>query len=439
MQVEVVMPKMGESIQEGKILRWAKKVGEKIQRDETILEISTDKVDSEIPSPIAGVLARIVAQEQDTVPVGTVIAYIETDVNAKIDSSVQAPVPAQRSVDASEPIGVKAAVSQPASAVRSVSKSTNGTKFYSPLVRTIARQEGLSMEDLSGIPGSGAAGRVTKADVLSFLENRPSESLRETVARGSGLIQKADLAELQKKYPAPGYRIQQMDNVQQKMAEHMLRSVATSPHVAAVEEADVTTLVNYRSRNAERFEKQEGYKLTFTPFFASAVVKALKEFPAVNSSVEGDKIIFKKSVNLGIAVASPSGLIVPNIQSAEEKNFIGLARAINDLSVRTRNKKLMPDEVQGGTFSISNYGVFGTIIGTPIINQPQVAILGIGAIKKRPMVLTDADGNDSIGIRSMVYLTLSFDHRLIDGALGGQFLARVRSILENFDYSKVLS
>jgi 2-oxoglutarate dehydrogenase E2 component (dihydrolipoamide succinyltransferase) len=437
MQVEVIMPKMGESIQEGKILRWTKKVGDKIQRDETILEISTDKVDSEIPSPIAGVLARIIVQEQDTVPVGTVIAYVETDVNARIDSTPQ-PVPSSQQTSAKPEPMQERTMQSTAHEVPGVHKGSNGSRFYSPLVRTIAKSEGLSIDDLSDIPGSGAAGRVTKADVLSFLKQRPSPLSLVSAPHGGNVIQKADLGEIQRKYPAPGFRIQQMDNVQQKMAEHMLRSVATSPHVAAVDEADVTSLVNFRARTSESFEKREGYKLTFTPFFASAVVQTLKEFPIVNSSIEGDKIIYKSSVNLGIAVASPNGLIVPNIQRAEEKNFMGLARAINDLSVRTRNKKLMPDEIQGGTFTISNYGVFGTLFGTPIINQPQVAILGIGAIKKRPVVLTDRDGNDSVGIRSMMYLTLSFDHRLIDGAVGGQFLARLKWILENFDFNKAL-
>jgi 2-oxoglutarate dehydrogenase E2 component (dihydrolipoamide succinyltransferase) len=323
-------------------------------------------------------------------------------------------------------------------AAPSVPKGNNGSRFYSPLVRTIAKNEGLSTDDLAIISGSGAAGRVTKSDVLSYLKGRSAQPSSVTAPRGGTAIQKVDLAELQKRYPTTGYRIQQMDNVQQKMAEHMLRSVATSPHVAAVDEVDMTSLVNFRTRTSESFEKREGFKLTYTPFFASAVVQALKEFPIVNSSIEGDKIIFKHSINLGIAVASPTGLIVPNIQRADEKNFIGLARAISDLSIRTRNKKLLPDEIQGGTFAISNYGVFGTIIGTPIINQPQVAILGIGAIKKRPVVLTDRDGNDSIGIRSIMYLTLSFDHRIIDGAVGGQFLGRLKWILENFEFSKVL-
>ncbi|HEY6951468.1 MAG TPA: dihydrolipoamide acetyltransferase family protein [Bacteroidota bacterium] len=436
MQVEVVMPKMGESIQEGKILRWMKKVGDKIQRDETILEISTDKVDSEIPSPIAGVLSKIIAQEQDTVPVGSVIAYVETDAAVKIDATANVQPPSAKSAQTTGALEF-AHAEQPAVVPHTSEKKLNGSRFYSPLVKTIARNEGLSPDDLSVISGSGASGRVTKADVLSFLKERSAQPRQVSPQRTPVTVQKADIGELQKKYPAPAYRIQQMDNVQQKMAEHMLRSVATSPHVAAVDEADVTSLLKYRSRNAKSFEQREGFKLTFTPFFASAVVQALKEFPAVNCSIEGDTIVFKNFVNLGIAVASPSGLLVPNIQRAEEKNFIGLARAINDLSVRTRNKKLMPDEIQGGTFSISNYGVFGTLIGTPIINQPQVAILGIGAIKKRPVVLTDDDGNDSIGIRAMVYLTLSFDHRIIDGSIAGQFLARLRWILENFDFNKV--
>ncbi len=437
MQVEVVMPKMGESIQEGTILRWMKKVGDKIQKDETILEISTDKVDSEIPSPMAGILSKIIVHEQETVPVGTVIAYVETDVNAKIDASTESPAP----IGKSETRPSEAAMTEPKTAVHSVSaspKNGNGNRFYSPLVRTIAKNEGLSIQELEVIAGSGAAGRVTKGDVFSYLKHRTTQPSIAAPRPSETGIRKMDLGELQKKYAGPGYRIQQMDNVQQKMAEHMLRSVATSPHVAAVDEADVTSLVNYRARNAEMFQKREGYKLTFTPFFVHSVVQALKEFPVVNSSVEGDKVIYKSFVNLGIAVASPSGLIVPNIQRADEKNFVGLARAINDLSVRTRNKKLSPDEIQGGTFTISNYGVFGTIIGTPIINQPQVAILGIGAIKKRPIVVTDAEGHDLVGVRSMVYLTLSFDHRIIDGSIGGQFLAKIRTNLENFEFDKVL-
>jgi 2-oxoglutarate dehydrogenase E2 component (dihydrolipoamide succinyltransferase) len=246
-------------------------------------------------------------------------------------------------------------------------------------------------------------------------------------------IQKMDLAELQNKYPSSRHEIVQMDNIQQKMAEHMLRSVATSPHVQAIDEVDVTGLVNIRTTEGAAFEKREGFKLTFTPFFFFAVKNALKAFPIVNASVEGDKIILKKFINIGMAVASPTGLIVPVLKNCEEKSYLGMARAINDIAVRTRNKKLQPDEIQGGTFTITNYGIFGNIIGIPIINQPQVAILGTGAIKKRPIVITDVEGNDLIGIRSMMYLTLSFDHRIIDGAIGGQFLAKIKEGIERFD------
>lgn len=436
MQVEVVMPKMGESIMEGKILRWAKKIGDKIVKDETILEISTDKVDSEIPSPVAGILAKIIIQEQETVPVGTVIAFVETDSSVKIVASTPVPSVVPAGVAASAAWTTTAAI-QPIVQSGLPSRGGNGSRFYSPLVRKIAANESISKQELDAIAGSGIGGRVTKLDILTYLKARATQPAGVHPHRHESQVPKADIAHLQKKYPAPRYRIQQMDNVQQKMAEHMVRSVATSPHVSAIDEVDVTALVNYRTKNAAAFEKQEGFKLTFTPFFAYAVVQALKEYPVVNSGVEGDKIVFKNFVNLGMAVASPTGLLVPNVQNADEKNFLGLARAINDISVRTRNKKLLPDEILGGTFTISNYGVFGNIIGTPIINQPQVAILGIGAIKKRPMVLTDPEGNDLIGIRSMVYLTMTFDHRIIDGAIGGQFLAKVKWNLENFDFSKV--
>ena len=431
MLVDVVMPKMGESIQEGKILRWTKKVGEAIQKDETILEISTDKVDSEIPSPVEGKLAKIVVQEQETVPVGTVIAQVETDAAAAIDVTPQQQGPVQETVVAAAP----AAPVAPAASGADIGRGS-GKRFYSPLVRKIATQEGISVRELDGLQGSGSGGRVNKADVLSYLKNRgngPSMG----AARVDYTVATADIAELQKKYPAPRHEILQMDNVQKKMAEHMVRSVATSPHVQAIDEFDVSRIVGYRAKHAASFEASEGFKLTYTPFFLYAVVNALKQFPLVNASLEGDKIIVKKFINLGMAVASPTGLIVPNIRNAEEKSFLGLARAINDVAVRTRNKKLQPDEIMGGTFTVTNYGVFGNIIGVPIINQPQVAILGIGAIKKRPMVMTDGDGQDTIGIRSMVYFTLSFDHRILDGAIGGEFLAAVKRGIEEFDFSRV--
>jgi 2-oxoglutarate dehydrogenase E2 component (dihydrolipoamide succinyltransferase) len=426
MQVEVVMPKMGESIQEGKILRWAKKVGEKISKDETILEISTDKVDSEIPSPVAGVLATIVVQEGDTVPVGTVIAMVETDASAKIEAKTAPVVTLQETASPAMQLAVGGAVAVLPSAP--VVARGSGNRFYSPLVRSIAKSERISIAELDSLSGSGAGGRVNKQDLLNYLKNRVGGF--SPVRAENYSIHKADLAELQKKYPSARYEILQMENLQQKMAEHMVRSLATSPHAHAIDEIDMTAIVKFRERNAARFEQELGFKLTFTPFILSAVTKALLEYPLVNSSVEGDKIIVKKYINLGMAVASSYGLIVPNIKNAEAKDFVAMARAVNDITQRTRTKKLKPEEIQDGTFTVTNYGVFGNIIGIPIINQPQVAILGTGAIKKRPIVLTDADGNDTIAIRSMCYFTHSFDHRILDGAISGQFLARVKTEIE---------
>jgi pyruvate/2-oxoglutarate dehydrogenase complex dihydrolipoamide acyltransferase (E2) component len=430
MLVDVVMPKMGESIQEGKILRWMKKPGDKIELDESILEISTDKVDSEIPSPSAGFLSRIVVPEGETVEVGTIIAIVETDKAAlNLDESAAPAVPKTKPAPAPS-------VSQqtvPSGHIEPIMQHMHeGSRFYSPLVRSMAQKEGVALKELDQLGGSGIGGRLTKHDLLEYLKRRVSRV-------GSALPppHRVDIKDLQKKYPSSMYEIIQMDNVQVKMAEHMVRSVHTSPHVEAVSECDVSLIVDFRSRNRERFEKQEGFKFTYTPFFVDAAVRALKDFPIVNSSIEGDKIILAKSINFGMAVAAPSGLIVPVIRNADGMNLLELARAINDLTVRTRSKRLQPDEVLGGTFTMTNYGVFGNIFGMPIINQPQVAILGIGVIKKRPVVLTDAEGNDTIGIRSIAYLTLAFDHRIIDGAIGGQFLSKVIANLEQFDFSKV--
>jgi len=431
MLVDIVMPKMGESIQEGKILRWMKKPGDKIEQDESILEISTDKVDSEIPSPSPGFLSKIIVAEGETVEVGTIIAVIETEA-AMLKAEATAPVSAGKAARSESP--AHSAVEPATAAVppQALAEVYTSDRFYSPLVRTIARKEGVPAHELERVQGTGISGRVTKKDLEEYLKTRTS-------ARGGGAeagASHADIKELQSKYPASQFEIVQMDNLQQKMAEHMVRSVRTSPHVEAVSECDLSRIVEYRSKKAETFEKQEGFKLSFMPFIVEACIRALKAFPLVNSSIEGDKIILKKSINFGVAVASPAGLIVPVIKNADGKNFIGIARAINDLALRTRAKRLMPEEIQGGTFTVTNYGVFGNIIGTPIINQPQVAILGVGAVKKRPVVLTDQEGNDSIAIRSMTYLTLAFDHRIIDGALGGQFLSKVVSNLEQYDFTR---
>lgn len=437
-RVEVVMPQMGESIAEGTITKWHKKVGDTVKKDETLLEISTDKVDSEIPSPAAGTLAEIVVEEQKTVPVRTVIAYLETGT---VSTEKPAPAIVPPAPVAFEPARPVVPVQQPPKGLAPAS-----SRFFSPLVLSIARTENIPIGELDQIAGSGEGGRVTKKDILGYVErSKKGTSIPKDVTPVSaphiqppaqptfttGIAAKpADVPELRLKYPAPQHEILQMSNVLQKMADHMVRSVHTSPHVAAIHEVDMTRVVQQRGLNASEFERKEGFKLTFTPYIVEAVVKAIKKYPLVNSSVEGDKIIRKNFINLGIAVASENGLIVPVIKHAEEKNFLGLARAVNDLAARTRAKRLTPDDIQGGTFTISNFGVFGTLIGTPIINQPQVAILGTGAIKKRVAVIDEA-----IAIRSMAYFTLSFDHRIVDGALGGMFLEEIVKHLESVEGS----
>lgn len=433
-RVEVVMPQMGESIAEGTIIKWHKKVGDTVKKDETLLEISTDKVDSEIPSPASGVLAEIVVEEQKTVPVRTVIAYLETDGS----QTVAAPPPPRAGQEQAVPRTIAEAPPTPSTTKR-VEQPTAG-RFYSPLVLSIARTEGISMAELETVPGTGEGGRVSKKDLLAYIASRKAGVVKAAAApppvaqkpQSVGVVAKpVDVPELRAKYPAPQHEILQMSNVLQKMADHMVRSVHTSPHVAAIHEVDMSNVVKHRERNAVEFEAKEGYKLTYTPYIVEAVVKAIKKHPLINVSLEGDKIIRKNFINLGIAVASENGLIVPVIKNAEEKNFLGFARSVNDLATRTRSKKLTPDDIQGGTFTISNFGVFGTLIGTPIINQPQVAILGTGAIKKRAVVVDDA-----IAIRPIAYFTLSFDHRIVDGALGGMFLEEIVKNLEGFDLTR---
>lgn len=423
-RIEIIMPQMGESITEGTIVRWHKKVGDPVRKDETLLEISTDKVDSEIPSPAAGTLAEILTPENGTVSVRTVIAYLETEGAA----AAPGPRPAPAVVPSAKP-----EQAAPAAVPQKEVPSPEGGRFYSPLVLNIARSEGIPLTELESLPGTGEGGRLTKKDLLAYVASRkvtppsaPQPALR--AAPGPVALQSVDVPALRAKYPAPGHEILQMSNVMQKMAQHMVQSVQTSPHVAAVHEVDMTLVVKHRDEHADEFEKREGFKLTFTPYIAEAVVRAIKKYPLINSSVEGDKIIRKNFINLGLAVASDSGLIVPVIRHAEEKNFTGLARAVNDIASRTRAKKLVPDDIQGGTFTISNYGVFGTLIGMPIINQPQVAILGTGAVRKRPVVIDDA-----IAIRSIAYLTLAFDHRIVDGALGGMFLEEIVQNLQRRD------
>jgi pyruvate/2-oxoglutarate dehydrogenase complex dihydrolipoamide acyltransferase (E2) component len=368
---------------------------------------------------------EILVPEKKTVPVRTVIATLETESGVAESSKPAMPAPAPAEVP-------PPAVAPDPSNVRRPS----GERFYSPLVLTVAREEGVSLSELEMIPGSGEGGRVSKKDILSYVEARksrpaspvhPTPAIRTTPGAMVGIP--IDDPDLRRKYPPPAYEILQMSNVVQKMAQHMVQSVQTSPHVAAIHEVDMTVIARHRTQHAAGFEQREGFKLTYTPYIAIAAIKALKKYPLLNSSVEGDKIIKKNFINLGLAVASESGLIVPVVKHAEEKNFVGMARAVNDLAVRTRSKKLTPEDIQGGTFTISNFGVFGTMIGIPIINQPQVAILGTGAITKRPVVTDE----DAIAIRSIAYFTLSIDHRIIDGAMGGMFLEEIVRNLEGFD------
>lgn len=421
MQVEVLMPKMGESITEGKIVKWHKRPGEKIERDEILLEISTDKVDTEIPSSAAGILSKIITQEQETVSVGSVIALIETDVS-RVESVEAVSHGAAVEVDDSrQHISGHAAAKAPA-------PHKNGDRFYSPLVRSMAKAEGISVDELTSVDGSGTGGRVTKEDVRKYIENRTTGG---TTSRIPALRESGPVS-AQAGYDASRDQVIPIDNMRQRIMDHMVASRDTSVHVAAITEVDMTKIAGFIGQRGKDFEKNEGFKLTYMPFIAHASVRALKDFPLVNSSIGDNAVIRHNYVNLGIAVAiETTGLLVPVVKGADEKSVTGLARAIYDLAKRARTKRLTGEDTIGSTFSITNYGVFGNLMGTPIINQPNVAILGVGAVKKRPVVI-----NDAIAIRQVGFLTLSFDHRLVDGALGGQFLEKIVYYLENFETEK---
>ncbi len=428
--VDVIMPQMGESIAEGTIAKWHKKVGDKIAKDETLLEISTDKVDSEIPAPAAGIIAELLFPAQTTVKVNTVIAKIATGSGAVVSAVPSIPAPVVESKSAAH---VQHSVSVPP---QSVHESVPSDRFYSPLVLNIARTEGVTMSELEGIPGTGSNGRVSKNDILAYIQRKkggavPAPAQRVAVPTAAPAPAFKPAAPIT--YPAGRVEIIKMDTMRKAIAEHMVRSKHTSAHVGSLSEADLTPIVKFREKNKAAFEKKEGFNLTYTPFFLEAVVKAIKDFPMLNSSVDGDMVIIRKDVNLGVAVALENGLIVPVIKNAEQKNLAGIARSLNDLATRARSKKLLPDEVTGGTFTVTNPGGYGNLYGFPIINQPQVAILGVGAIKKRPVVIDDA-----IAIRSMVYISMSYDHRIIDGALGGMFMQKVVYYLENFDVTQAI-
>jgi 2-oxoglutarate dehydrogenase E2 component (dihydrolipoamide succinyltransferase) len=434
--VDLLMPKMGESIMEATILKWNKAPGEYVQQDESLLDIATDKVDSEVPSTTAGILTEIMFPENTVVPVGTVIARIESESHAenrKPEPPVETPRPEQRE---QPPISHLSSVAEKRS-------STDENRFYSPLVLNIARNEGISLAELEKIPGTGNEGRVTKKDILFFVNNRSSgngfhthSSVDDRVLTNESVKPFSSEKSLPTEVIATNFsgnvEIQEMDRMRKLIAEHMVRSKQTSPHVTSFSEADVTNLVLWREKEKTEFEKREGTKLTLTPLFIEALIKCIKKYPLINSSLQGEKIIIRKDINIGMATAMPNGsLIVPVIKNADNYNRVGLARQVNALAFNARNNKLKPEDVQEGTFTLTNVGVFGSLMGTPIINQPQVAILAVGAIKKRPVVIETEQG-DSIGIRHMMYLSMSYDHRIIDGSLGASFLTAVAKELESF-------
>ncbi|MBK8566975.1 MAG: 2-oxo acid dehydrogenase subunit E2 [Saprospiraceae bacterium] len=454
-QVELIMPKMGESIIEATILRWAKKVGDRVEQDETILEIATDKVDSEVPSPTAGVIAQLLFKENDVVPVGKAIAIIATEGEALAAKPSPAlkeePAPAsngsgngQYSNGAAGHAMPAPTEAMPAAAVAAEAATVVSGRFYSPLVKNIAKAENISTAELERIAGTGQAGRVTKQDILAYVGNRtasvdPTGSSSSTLVSGLS-VPAPSVAPVQPVGSAPQSAIRnpnteiiEMDRMRKLIADHMVMSKHTSPHVTSFVEVDVTELVNWRERNKAVFEKKYGEKITFTPIFVEAIAKAINDYPMVNISVDGNKIIVKKDVNIGMATALPSGnLIVPVIKGANMMNLVGLTKIVNDLAGRARQGKLKPEEIQDGTFTLTNVGTFGNVMGTPIINQPQVAILAAGAIRKKPAVVETPYG-DLIAVRQLMFLSLSYDHRVVDGALGGSFLRRVGDYLEQFD------
>ena len=436
--IEIAMPKMGESVMEGTIIKWHKKVGDKVKKDETIFEISTDKVDTEIPSPEEGTLVEILVGEQETVAVGTVVAKLA------VGSDVQIPVQSVTKEEIFEE-EISNAMHDSFSAMKQTRDeiTTASDRFYSPLVLSIAQKENVSLEELNKISGSGIDGRVTKKDILSYIEQRKSKSAKpivEAPKTTQPAISKAAAPSpsfvpetTQSTYSSSDVVKIPMDNIRLKIMEHMVHSRDTSVHVTSMIEADITRIHNFINQKKDEYLEKENVKLTYMAFIADAVVKSLKKYPLLNSTIEGNTILQKKFINLGIAVAiEPAGLIVPNIKAAGERNIIGLAKAIADLANRARSKKLTPDDISNGTFTITNYGVFGTVFGTPIINQPEVAILGVGTVQKKPVVI-EVNGSDSIAVRHIVALTLSHDHRLIDGMLGGLFLKSIKEILENFE------
>jgi len=435
-QQELIMPKMGESVAEATIIKWVKNEGDKIKIDETVLEIATDKVDSEIPSPFEGVLVKKLYKEGDIVQVGKAIALISSDVGAVVEAP-KTQTPVEKVEVKTQKLEAVATKELTQSTHHQISSSSN--RFYSPLVKNIAKQEGIALNELETLKGSGKDGRVTKTDILNYLPNR-GKVTQNTVVEKATQHTSNGTTQVNIQRPAVsvggGDEIMEMDRMRKLIADHMVMSKHVSPHVTSFVEADVTNMVLWRDKIKSQFEKREGEKMTFTPLFIEAVAKAIKDYPMINVSVDGHNIIKRKNINIGLAAALPSGnLIVPVIRNADEKNLVGLTKAVNDLANRARANKLQPDEIQGGTFTLTNVGGFGNVMGTPIINQPQVAILATGTIKKKPAVIETPQG-DLIGIRHMMFLSLSYDHRVVDGSLGGSFLRKVADYMENFDVNR---
>ena len=425
--VELIMPKMGESIMEATILSWLKKPGDKIEQDESVLEVATDKVDTEVPSTHGGILKEILAKQGEVVKVGKAIAIISTEGDEDKTSAAQAKetnVVETKSADKPSAVQV---VSNGSPALVAADFKT-ASRFYSPLVKNIAKEESIPVSELESISGSGANGRVTKKDILTHVQNR---KLGQTIS-----FQQKSSAPLVPASISAGDEIIQMDRMRKMIAERMVDSKRTAPHVTSFVEADVTNIVFWRNKMKNEFQKREGDSLTFTPIFIEAVVLAIKDFPMINIQVDGDRIIKKKDINIGMAVALPSGnLIVPVIKNADQYNITGLAKVVNDLAKRARENKLKPDELTGGTFTISNVGSFGNVMGTPIIVQPQVGIIAVGAIQKKPAVIETPYG-DAIAIRHKMFLSHSYDHRVVDGSLGGSMVRRVADYLEKFDITR---
>ena len=478
---ELVMPKLGESIMEATILKWHKNVGDSVNQDETVLDIATDKVDSEVPSTAAGVVTEILFNINDVVPIGTVIARIKTGVDSNLENKeIQADQPIPKSIAEPEKINhieaidpptimaeafyAKAEVPftpKPITQKEEISESVLPNRFYSPLVLNIANSENVPLSELERIPGTGNDGRVSKKDILLYISDKKSGNLHASNLQTQVKVVETPI----KREPTPvltektqttfipaSYsgklsdpnavvlkgttEIIEMDRMRKLIAKHMVNSVQTSPHVTSFAEADVTHMVRWRQNVKEEFEKREGTKLTFTPMFIECLVKVMKRFPLINCSLDGDKIIIKQDINIGMATALPTGnLIVPVIKGADQLNIVGLSKAVNNLAESARNNQLKPEDTQGGTFTLTNVGTFGSLMGTPIINQPQVAIMAVGAIKKRAVVIESADG-DTIGIRHMMYLSLSYDHRIVDGSIGAGFLSAVAKEFENWDVNK---